>query len=193
MHPCALCTGRADPTAPRDPPDTMMMSDRIALLDPGYHPVLSFREGMKSLLCCLYIGIRLTYSIIIFLRVDVNNALHFEAIARLPEWQHRVMRCQAKSIAKSVWKAEREAAAAAGYHLSRKHGKEAIPKRKYVKKKDRLNEEKAAVAALARTPMGPSKSSSAAAASSFDTGNGTATLSTSSTSTTPLVANSKLL
>uniref|UniRef100_A0A1A9Z6H4 PEHE domain-containing protein n=1 Tax=Glossina pallidipes TaxID=7398 RepID=A0A1A9Z6H4_GLOPL len=88
LHPCALCTGRADPTAPRDPPDTMMMSDRIALLDPGYHPVLSFRE-------------------------DVNNALHFEAIARLPEWQHRVMRCQAKSIAKSVWKAEREAAAAA--------------------------------------------------------------------------------
>ncbi|KAL9895452.1 non-specific lethal 1 isoform 1-T6 [Glossina fuscipes fuscipes] len=169
LHPCALCTGRADPTAPRDPPDTMMMSDRIALLDPGYHPVLSFRE-------------------------DVNNALHFEAIARLPEWQHRVMRCQAKSIAKSVWKAEREAAAAAGYHLSRKHGKEAIPKRKYVKKKDRLNEEKAAAAALARTSMGPSKSSSSSAAaaassSSIDTGNGTATLSTSSTSTTPLVAN----
>lgn len=46
MHPCALCTGRLDPTAPRDLPDTMMMSDRIALLDSGYHPVLSFRESM---------------------------------------------------------------------------------------------------------------------------------------------------
>lgn len=46
FNPCALCTGRIDPTAPRDPPDTMMMADRIALLDPGYHPVLSFREGM---------------------------------------------------------------------------------------------------------------------------------------------------
>lgn len=43
-----LCTGREDPTAPRDPPDTMMMSDRIALLDSGYHPVLSFREGNSS-------------------------------------------------------------------------------------------------------------------------------------------------
>lgn len=46
LHPCALCTGRSDPTAPRDLPDTMMMSDRISLLDSGYHPVLSFRESM---------------------------------------------------------------------------------------------------------------------------------------------------
>lgn len=38
----------------------------------------------------------------------MNSALHFEAIARLPEWQQRVMRCQVKTIAKNLWKAERE-------------------------------------------------------------------------------------
>ncbi|XP_073831099.1 non-specific lethal 1 isoform X2 [Musca autumnalis] len=108
IHPCALCTGRVDPTAPRDLPDTMMMSERIALLDAGYHPVLSFRE-------------------------NVNNALHFEAIAKQPEWQQRVMRCQAKHIAKSVWKAEREAVA--GKKIV--DGSGAPMKRRYVKKKDR--------------------------------------------------------
>lgn len=45
LHPCALCTGRPDPTAPRDLPDTMTFAERVALLDPGYHPVLSFPEG----------------------------------------------------------------------------------------------------------------------------------------------------
>lgn len=45
FQPCALCTGRADPTAPRDPLDTMMKAERIALLDPCFHPVLSFPEG----------------------------------------------------------------------------------------------------------------------------------------------------
>ncbi|XP_065361059.1 uncharacterized protein nsl1 isoform X2 [Calliphora vicina] len=119
LHPCALCTGRLDPTAPRDLPDTMMMSDRIALLDSGYHPVLSFRE-------------------------NVNNALHFEAIAKQPEWQQRVMRCQAKNIAKNVWRAEREAVAAAagGHHStssSKKYGDAPPAKRRYIKKKDRLN------------------------------------------------------
>ena len=45
MLPCALCTGRTDPTAPRDLPDMMPASERVALLDPGFHPVLSFAEG----------------------------------------------------------------------------------------------------------------------------------------------------
>lgn len=45
LHPCALCTGRQDPTAPRDLPDMMPVSERIALLDPGFHPVLSFPQG----------------------------------------------------------------------------------------------------------------------------------------------------
>ncbi|XP_053967127.1 uncharacterized protein LOC128868707 isoform X2 [Anastrepha ludens] len=124
LNPCALCTGRIDPTAPRDPPDTMMMADRISLLDPGYHPVLSFRE-------------------------DVSSTLHLEAIARMPEWQQRIMRCQVKSIAKSVWKAEREAERAAGHNTSKKYNEPAV-KRRYTKKKDRLAmEEKNAAAAAA--------------------------------------------
>lgn len=45
MTPCALCTGRADPTFPRDMPEQLTTPERVALLDPGYHPVLSFPEG----------------------------------------------------------------------------------------------------------------------------------------------------
>lgn len=48
LHPCGLCTGRPDPTAPRDLPDTMTSSERVGLLDPGFHPVLSFPEGMYT-------------------------------------------------------------------------------------------------------------------------------------------------
>lgn len=43
--PCTLCTGRADPTAPRELAETMMPATRVALLDAGYHPVLSFASG----------------------------------------------------------------------------------------------------------------------------------------------------
>lgn len=43
--PCTLCTGRTDPTAPRDLVETMMPQNRVALLDAGYHPVLSFASG----------------------------------------------------------------------------------------------------------------------------------------------------
>ncbi|KAI8045822.1 hypothetical protein M5D96_002011 [Drosophila gunungcola] len=43
--PCTLCTGRTDPTAPRDLVETMMPANRVALLDAGYHPVLSFPSG----------------------------------------------------------------------------------------------------------------------------------------------------
>lgn len=45
VQPCALCTGRVDPTAPRDLPDTLATAERVALLDPGFHPVLSFPDG----------------------------------------------------------------------------------------------------------------------------------------------------
>lgn len=46
LHPCALCTGRQDPTAPRDLPDMIPMPDRVAVLDFGFHPVISFPEGI---------------------------------------------------------------------------------------------------------------------------------------------------
>lgn len=43
--PCTLCTGRADPTAPRELVETMMPANRVALIDAGFHPVLSFASG----------------------------------------------------------------------------------------------------------------------------------------------------
>lgn len=78
--------------------------------------------------------------------------MHLEAIARIPDWQHRIMRCQVKSIAKSVWKAEREAERAAGLNTSKKYNEPAV-KRRYTKKKDRLaiDEKNAAAAAAAAT------------------------------------------
>uniref|UniRef100_A0A6B2EBD4 Putative kat8 regulatory nsl complex subunit 1 n=1 Tax=Phlebotomus kandelakii TaxID=1109342 RepID=A0A6B2EBD4_9DIPT len=77
VHPCALCTGRQDPTAPRDLPDMMPVSDRVALLDPCYHPVLSFPE-------------------------DVSQNIHFESVLRIPEWQVKVVRCTTKAPVKSA-------------------------------------------------------------------------------------------
>ncbi|XP_055636380.1 uncharacterized protein LOC129775550 [Toxorhynchites rutilus septentrionalis] len=77
LHPCALCSGRQDPTAPRDLADTMPATERVALLDPCYHPVLSFSE-------------------------DVSHSIHFEAIHRIPEWQNKMIRTSTKSLSKSV-------------------------------------------------------------------------------------------
>lgn len=42
---CALCTGRCDPTYPSEQPDQLTVQERIAHLDPAYHPVLSFPSG----------------------------------------------------------------------------------------------------------------------------------------------------
>uniref|UniRef100_A0A2M4A4E8 Putative kat8 regulatory nsl complex subunit 1 n=1 Tax=Anopheles triannulatus TaxID=58253 RepID=A0A2M4A4E8_9DIPT len=67
LQPCALCTGRTDPTAPRDPPATMPFAERVALLDSSYHPVLSFPE-------------------------DTSHSIHLEAIMRLPDVQNRMIR-----------------------------------------------------------------------------------------------------
>ncbi|KAL7727291.1 hypothetical protein ACLKA6_016043 [Drosophila palustris] len=113
--PCTLCTGRPDPTAPRDLPETLMPQNRVALLDASYHPVLSFTD-------------------------DVCQSLHLEAISRQPDWQYRVMRSQAKAIVKSVWKAEREAIALSGGAAggsSRRPGE--TVKRRYVRRKERNN------------------------------------------------------
>ncbi|XP_060801404.1 KAT8 regulatory NSL complex subunit 1 [Amyelois transitella] len=38
---CAVCTGRAEPTQPAPPASTLSAAQRIARVDPGYHPVLS--------------------------------------------------------------------------------------------------------------------------------------------------------
>ncbi|XP_075222382.1 non-specific lethal 1 isoform X2 [Lycorma delicatula] len=71
--PCALCTGRSDPTHPRDHPDLLTVNERIALLDPAFHPVLSFPN-------------------------DVSQSIHFEALMRNPEWQQKAMRSSIKLL-----------------------------------------------------------------------------------------------
>uniref|UniRef100_A0A182LRK5 PEHE domain-containing protein n=1 Tax=Anopheles culicifacies TaxID=139723 RepID=A0A182LRK5_9DIPT len=67
LLPCALCTGRTDPTALRDPLDTLTFPERVALLDASFHPVLSFPE-------------------------DISQSIHLEAIMRKPEWQSKMIR-----------------------------------------------------------------------------------------------------
>lgn len=64
---CALCTGRTDPTHPRDQPEVLSTAEKVALLDPSYHPVLSMNE-------------------------DISEGLHMEAIMKMPEWQQRSVR-----------------------------------------------------------------------------------------------------
>uniref|UniRef100_A0A182VXY7 PEHE domain-containing protein n=1 Tax=Anopheles minimus TaxID=112268 RepID=A0A182VXY7_9DIPT len=70
LLPCALCTGRTDPTALRDPLDTLTFPERVALLDASFHPVLSFPE-------------------------DISYSIHLEAIMRTPEWQSKMIRSKA--------------------------------------------------------------------------------------------------
>ncbi|XP_053660738.1 uncharacterized protein LOC128709745 [Anopheles marshallii] len=72
LLPCALCTGRTDPTALRDPLDTLTFPERVALLDASFHPVLSFPE-------------------------DISYSIHLEAIMRTPEWQNKMIRSKATS------------------------------------------------------------------------------------------------
>jgi len=43
---CALCTGRTDPMVPQQP-DLLTVPERISLLNPTFHPVLSFPEGKR--------------------------------------------------------------------------------------------------------------------------------------------------
>ncbi|BFF89981.1 uncharacterized protein DMAD_08601 [Drosophila madeirensis] len=109
--PCALCTGRPDPTAPRELAEMMMPANRVALLDPGYHPVLSFDT-------------------------DVTQSVHFEAVSRQGDWQQRVSRCQAKTVVKGVHRAEREAIAASN-SAARRPGD--LIKRRYIRRKERNN------------------------------------------------------
>ncbi|KAJ8982338.1 hypothetical protein NQ317_009454 [Molorchus minor] len=71
--PCALCTGRTDPTHPRDPPDTLSRSERVALLDPAFHPVFSLPE-------------------------DTSQNIHLEAIMKMPEWQQRSTRMKTLKV-----------------------------------------------------------------------------------------------
>uniref|UniRef100_A0A6P4DUQ4 Uncharacterized protein LOC108037111 isoform X2 n=1 Tax=Drosophila rhopaloa TaxID=1041015 RepID=A0A6P4DUQ4_DRORH len=166
--PCTLCTGRTDPTAPRDLVETMMPANRVALLDAGYHPVLSFVS-------------------------DVSQSVHLEAVARQPDWQYRVMRSQAKAIVKAMWKAEREALASGGIGGqagSRRSG-DAV-KRRYIRRKERNNNSNKDAGSGAKAAAAGGSVGGSGGVGGGDSGNGTGTATTSSSTTpttTPLVAN----
>lgn len=99
VHPCLLCTGRTDPTAPRDLPDMLSTQEGVALLDPCFHPILSFPEGLYSHyerpLAIEFIFISVFLS-------DVAQNIHLEATLRQPEWQTRVARVSTKAIIKGA-------------------------------------------------------------------------------------------
>lgn len=189
-----------------------MPQNRVALLDPGYHPVLSFsngewsnefiKEGFKLM--------KLGFLII----ADVCQSVHLEAISRQPDWQYRVMRSQAKAIVKSVWKAEREAIASAGGGTGGSAGRRPgeTTKRRYVRRKERNNNSQNKVNNGSNNNNNNNNNkesttqnnninknngvSSGPGHVGLDSGNGTGTATTSSSSTpttTPLVVNSKLL
>ncbi|XP_046686181.1 KAT8 regulatory NSL complex subunit 1 isoform X1 [Homalodisca vitripennis] len=69
---CVLCTGRPDPTQPHEDIDLLTLNERIALLDPAFHPVLSFFG-------------------------DISQSLHFDAIMKNPDWQLKAQRNQVKT------------------------------------------------------------------------------------------------
>jgi len=200
--PCTLCTGRTDPTAPRDLVETMMPANRVALLDAGYHPVLSFASGKWEFpLNMVLFALSIVCSSVLFspLVPDVSQSVHLEAIARQPDWQYRVMRCQAKAIVKAMWKAERETLASGGIGGaagSRRSG-DAV-KRRYIRRKERNNNsnKEAGSGVKAAAAGGGASGTGSSGVGGGDSGNGTGTATTSSSTTpttTPLVANSKLL
>ncbi|KAH8243266.1 hypothetical protein KR032_006067 [Drosophila birchii] len=164
--PCTLCTGRADPTAPRELVETMMPANRVALVDAGYHPVLSFAS-------------------------DVSQSVHLEAVARQPDWQYRVMRCQPKAIVKAMWKAEREtlASGGGGGHAGSRRSGDAV-KRRYIRRKERNNNSNKEAGSGASAAAAGGGGGSGVGGGDSGNGTGTATTTSSTTpTTTPLVAN----
>ncbi|KAJ9601111.1 hypothetical protein L9F63_000746 [Diploptera punctata] len=80
---CALCTGRSDPMVPQQP-DLLTVPERIALLNPTFHPVLSFPE-------------------------EVHESVHYDAIMKTTEWQQKALKSSLKSLKTSgISKMEKE-------------------------------------------------------------------------------------
>ncbi|CAN7982872.1 unnamed protein product [Ixodes hexagonus] len=75
LSPCLVCAGRYNSVRPLDA-DLMTRQERAALLDPGFHPVLSFRS-------------------------DIPQNLHFEMLLRTGELQKLALRASATLRKKS--------------------------------------------------------------------------------------------
>ncbi|KAM0736530.1 KAT8 regulatory NSL complex subunit 1 [Formica fusca] len=64
---CALCTGRLDPMQPQEPIEQLSVQERVALVDPSFHSVLSFPD-------------------------EIVHGTHLEAIMKSVEWQQKMLR-----------------------------------------------------------------------------------------------------
>ncbi|XP_039311097.1 KAT8 regulatory NSL complex subunit 1 [Solenopsis invicta] len=64
---CALCTGRLDPMQPQESIEQLSVQERVALVDPSFHPVLSFSD-------------------------EIVHGTHLEAIMKSVEWQQKMFR-----------------------------------------------------------------------------------------------------
>ncbi|KAH0952245.1 hypothetical protein HN011_003549 [Eciton burchellii] len=64
---CALCTGRLDPMQPQEPIEQLSVQERVALVDPSFHPVLSFPD-------------------------EIIHGNYLEAIMKSVEWQQKMLR-----------------------------------------------------------------------------------------------------
>ncbi|XP_003424599.1 KAT8 regulatory NSL complex subunit 1 isoform X2 [Nasonia vitripennis] len=71
--PCAVCTGRTDPCPSHDALELLSTPERIAAVDPSFHPVLSMPD-------------------------DVTHTVHMDAIMRSSEWQQKMMRGGARIL-----------------------------------------------------------------------------------------------
>lgn len=99
LYPCALCTGRQDPTAPRDIPDMISSKERIGLLDPGFHPVISFADGMNAVKIFASRWSSLTCSKYF---TDVSQSIHHESTLRQPDFQTKAFRSTTKAALRST-------------------------------------------------------------------------------------------
>lgn len=72
----------------------------VALLDPCFHPILSFPEGLLFVTLLLFTVV-VTFLFFSFI-LDVAQNIHLEATLRQPEWQTRVARVSTKAIIKGA-------------------------------------------------------------------------------------------
>lgn len=63
LAPCILCTGQYHNVQSVDP-ESMALRDRIAILDPYFHPILSTEKGKKFCLCAVTFKLNNFYQII---------------------------------------------------------------------------------------------------------------------------------
>lgn len=74
----------------------------VALLDPCFHPILSFPEGLYFVHLYSITVLQSSFYLCLYLFSDVAQNIHLEATLRQPEWQTRVARVSTKAIIKGA-------------------------------------------------------------------------------------------